>query len=416
MPLCTACEFERPKVGKDGRCPLCVSMRIYPKNSAASASSTGLSENSATSSSVPVSAQLDRKEQKAQKRLAELQKIREKLVNVSASSASQSTIQVAPCSLSALQTSQKIEVESSVFTMEYWKGRAKKELDEKPFNELVRSVALGYWANYDQGKVGVREEREVHHVARMFPAIEAELATRRHLPSIKIYRNMLVEEANAIVEWNEKKKTMSEVVARELNKAHPSSSSSSASPAAMAADPEASEKELLDLLGDLIIPVKNHLADLEQALTYHQAKETMEFIMKPGAHELMFTPKYMAILRNGTGAAPFIAASSKDIFPPGKQGEGGGAGYLGIKSEKGDKVSLSLKGGGPSAKLLFQWFVESAKKFKPDVASGDGNEVATSKSSSQVAASGSLPDCSSLADASGSSPQTGTQAASSMKG
>lgn len=132
---------------------------------------------------------------------------------------------------------------------------------------------------------------------------------------------------------------------------------------------------------DGVLPVINHLGDEEQARTYLSTEEgnvLMKFVLKPGAHELLFHPDHMAVIGESQGRTPQFLRDIHGGMPQAKKGEGKLDGYIGIKQEKprvykpdgqgrmvrtegrGD-FSLSL-GQNKWSRLLFQLFVEDIQK------------------------------------------------------
>lgn len=130
---------------------------------------------------------------------------------------------------------------------------------------------------------------------------------------------------------------------------------------------------------DGVLPVIDHLGDEEQARTYHhKSNALMKFILKPGAHELLFHPDHMAVFGDSNGRTPQSLRAIHGGMPEGKKGEGKLEGYVGLKQEKprvydkdeqGNQVlkegrgdfSLSL-GENKWSRLLFQLFVQDIQR------------------------------------------------------
>lgn len=91
----------------------------------------------------------------------------------------------------------------------------------------------------------------------------------------------------------------------------------------------------------------------------------MEFTLKPGAHELLFSPDYMAI--SGDKGTPYhirkTRESADNPFPEAAAGEGALAGYIGLKPEEKEPFSLSI-GKTDITRLLFQLFVEDMRAVR----------------------------------------------------
>ncbi|WP_329295792.1 hypothetical protein [Streptomyces sp. NBC_01455] len=112
-----------------------------------------------------------------------------------------------------------------------------------------------------------------------------------------------------------------------------------------------------------------HLGGQQQAGVYHMMNGAsydvlLKFTLKPGAHTVMFDPRFMAL---GPGYhAELIRKAGRD-YQAANQNEGTLPGYIGVKAEQHGAFSLSLAQGtiangsrtvGPS-QLLFQLMVET---------------------------------------------------------
>lgn len=106
--------------------------------------------------------------------------------------------------------------------------------------------------------------------------------------------------------------------------------------------------------------LSGHLGDEEQAAKYYKddGKQTMlKITLKPGAHDLLFSPEYMALSPSGTQHRPMAELSNMEgrgKFPLTKSsGEGILPGYIGVKAEEGGtKFSLGIGDNKPSEALL----------------------------------------------------------------
>ena len=107
-----------------------------------------------------------------------------------------------------------------------------------------------------------------------------------------------------------------------------------------------------------ILPVDGHLAGREQANEYAQGDDEalLEFVLKPGAHLLLFSPAFMALAPAGKGTGGMLLELLGD-FPLGNASEGNLPGYVGLKSEKKGDFSLTVQ--NDTTKLLFQLLIES---------------------------------------------------------
>ncbi|CAL9464891.1 hypothetical protein SUDANB145_02710 [Streptomyces sp. enrichment culture] len=110
------------------------------------------------------------------------------------------------------------------------------------------------------------------------------------------------------------------------------------------------------------MPVSNHLGDKAQADRYDDGKNRMlEFTLKPGAHEFLFHPEYMAVAGR-TGTPDHLRAiRGQDAYREASQGEGILGGYIGLKNEKHGDFSISL-GDSDATRLLFQLLISSVRE------------------------------------------------------
>ncbi|MFF6772023.1 DUF4157 domain-containing protein [Streptomyces sp. NPDC012637] len=188
---------------------------------------------------------------------------------------------------------------------------------------------------------------------------------------LRVFRTMTLEEADAILEWNGAGKLAgTEAWLREHQGDGQITSNFHAAK---------------DAPGSTVgaMPVKNHLGDMNQAYRYYKsqhdqhyadhkkaaggasrrvvggpATRVLEFTLKPGAHELLFSPDNMALSGNtGAPAALRKIFGANRTFPTGSGAEGNLSGYVGMKPEQHGDFSLSL-GDTEATKLLFQLFVK----------------------------------------------------------
>ncbi|MEU0909974.1 hypothetical protein [Streptomyces althioticus] len=120
------------------------------------------------------------------------------------------------------------------------------------------------------------------------------------------------------------------------------------------------------------LTVGAHLGDQGQADRYYSEVQ-LRFVLKPGAHELLFTPEYMAL---GPGYKTDLIRTAQErdsTFKAASQNEGTLPGYIGVKAEHTEPYSIGIaqgntsrKGGrelGPS-QLLFQLFLDRVELVK----------------------------------------------------
>ncbi|CAL9482362.1 hypothetical protein SUDANB145_03050 [Streptomyces sp. enrichment culture] len=120
------------------------------------------------------------------------------------------------------------------------------------------------------------------------------------------------------------------------------------------------------------LTVGKHLGDLGQADQYYNSQSAgyavmLKFALKPGAHEYLFTPEYMAL--QGGKKAEAIRQAQGGEFQNGTNNEGVLQGYIGVKAESNEPFSLSIAQGAPpnkrgerevgASQLLFQLFVDT---------------------------------------------------------
>ncbi|MFE5396284.1 DUF4157 domain-containing protein [Streptomyces sp. NPDC056568] len=120
-----------------------------------------------------------------------------------------------------------------------------------------------------------------------------------------------------------------------------------------------------------VMPMHGHLGDEAQARRYYEeqtgeSKAMLAFVLKEGAHELLFTPDYMALGPDGRGADAIRHSERHGgaVFPTASRGEGALEGYIGVKSENaGGKKSDAKKKGfsfnvnAKASRALFEQFV-----------------------------------------------------------
>ncbi|MFF8966480.1 DUF4157 domain-containing protein [Streptomyces globisporus] len=204
-----------------------------------------------------------------------------------------------------------------------------------------------------KAKAPVRKLEDI--LASVGPGLLAELkalAEKGETGRLKLYRTMMAEEANAIMEW----KGLAAITEEWITSQEDTAGISKRFRGAVAKG-EAG-----------IMPISNHLGDAGQAdeyFTNEDTQVTVEFTLKPGAHELLFSPDYMAI--SGDKGTPYhirkTRESADNPFPEAAGGEGALAGYIGLKPEEKEPFSLSI-GKTDITRLLFQLFVEDMRAVR----------------------------------------------------
>lgn len=237
-----------------------------------------------------------------------------------------------------------------LLTYDYWMDQLTQQ-DPEAFKE---SQKPSYWRGYDKKKKNDDEPRQrtlINIATEVGPALLMRLqrAAETDPRQLKLYRTMDKKEADAIRKWYADEKQATENLVQ--SKTTVSSSELS--------------KTLKDKESPRVLPIRGHVGDRAQAMSYHNTgKVVLEFTLKPGAHQLLFDPDYLAMARSGRGASSVIAENEKRargrVFPAGSVSEGNLAGYIGLKSENRGDFSLTMGVSEPTH-LLFQLFIDSIK-------------------------------------------------------
>ncbi|MFZ6014334.1 MAG: hypothetical protein ACOYXT_28600, partial [Bacteroidota bacterium] len=237
-----------------------------------------------------------------------------------------------------------------MLTKEYWK----KRLESKDSKLYAKTQEGDYFKKYPAAKEEVRNTKDI--IERIGPQLltDIEQAGKISSAQLKLYRTMPVAEADGIMAWfgSKKEKTESEVRNKKLT---------------------AADLNKRDDVG--IMPISGHLGDADQALSYYEAGESMdeqqaagkkvvlEFILKPGAHDVLFNPQYMALARAGKANAVVAEVAGQEgrgAFPAGSRNEGNLPGYIGVKPERRGDFSISM-GKNKVTPLLFQLLIADIK-------------------------------------------------------
>ncbi|MCG2584165.1 hypothetical protein [Massilia sp. TS11] len=230
-------------------------------------------------------------------------------------------------------------------TEKHWVDR----LQQAKGASAVQAIeAHDYWEKGGSAKGAPRRLEDILTVVGPALLNDLKKAGSKSKEQLKLYRSMSYEEAQGIMDWFKHKKTNTEaLIAKGGAKAgvfH-----------GLAAD----EKN-----GIGIMPVRNHMGDRDQAEYYYRPKKNamVEFTLKPGAHDIMFTPAYLAVARAGRGAnrAMVEMQGSSSNYPAASIHEGGLGGYIGVKAEAQGDFSLGV-GVNDASRLLLQLLVESVR-------------------------------------------------------
>jgi len=236
---------------------------------------------------------------------------------------------------------------SLVFRKSYWKRRLAASHGAPSF---ASTQGNAFWGSYGAGGNG-RTLPEVFVIGR---ALLDDLAKpkAKALGRLPVYRSMPLAEAADVMAWYTNNKQATETALLAQNDAALSAALNAPAGPGTAA----------------IMPIRNHLAGLVQAQGYGAASKLLKITLKPGAHEIMFSPQYAAVVHSGKTSA-VMAATIKHEFgaplPKAAGGEGILPGHIGIKSEGDDLFSFSLGDSNPS-KLLFQLMVDEVREVKAD--------------------------------------------------
>ncbi|MBN3925380.1 DUF4157 domain-containing protein [Nostoc sp. NMS4] len=177
---------------------------------------------------------------------------------------------------------------------------------------------------------------------------------------LKIYKSWDEKNALGIIEWmNKSGKSLGErIEAKEFD--------------------NKSTEELANIFNNaenpVVMPISGHLGGELQAETYDNDKPNgddnkqrmLEFTLKPGAEEILFDPKIMA-LGMDTSITRLIRAGrkpSQEEYAKANDNEGSLSGYIGVKPEKRGGESFSLSVGGNATNLLFSLLVKSVVLLK----------------------------------------------------
>lgn len=236
-----------------------------------------------------------------------------------------------------------------VWTNEFWKNEVVDVLGQGMF---LNTSSKGYWTlkGVDSTKGKARTLAEVLTLA---PQILINLAGQQssNKSQLTAYKCIDNASAQAILDWDHNKRQATE---SEINNGTiPDAKSWHSLRKALVVD---------------VIPLGGHIGGREQAAQYRDANPTnlklLKFTLKKGAAEMLFSPDMLAIMPGAGGAAAQIhALVSKFSKEPPKiaaGGEGGLAGYIGVKSESKGPYSMTI-GKNDATPLLFQLLIEKVE-------------------------------------------------------
>ncbi|MEU3896374.1 DUF4157 domain-containing protein [Streptomyces sp. NPDC045251] len=229
-----------------------------------------------------------------------------------------------------------------MLTPSYWEGNSKRNLRAKA--EANKNKQRGQ--KVAQPKKSESSPRDLETVlTKVVPELLRRLETSSG-GQLSIYRGMPKDQADAIVEWFEQRRQGT-------------------------------------LAADSVLPMKGHFGDEEQATKYYNgdpaANVLLKFVLKPGAHDLLFSPEVMALAADGRGANAIRHSERFEgqTFQTASTAEGSLEGYVGVKSEmlelegktrgrgkkakteKIEKPAFSLQVDPHASRALFQALVES---------------------------------------------------------
>lgn len=203
---------------------------------------------------------------------------------------------------------------------EKYKAKGAKGGEAKPYAELMKP---DYWDKYSDNntkgksnKGGKKSEgRDAGKVKELIPELNKELEARANQPSLVLYKSLPID-----------------------------------------------RKEL-----------GGHFGDYDHAKSYYdgnsnQQQKMLKFTLKPGAHELLFSPKYMALSPKRRQARPLAELSKlkgEGPYPLASGSEGYLGGYIGSKPEGDSGFSLGFKEGNKASEALFRHFVSNIEEGRP---------------------------------------------------
>ena len=250
----------------------------------------------------------------------------------------------------------------NVMTIEHWERKAKViGVDGKATEDMVKTKKrlIDSVADRKKDKKNKKSgtKRKMDDIIKEIgPGLLRQLQGKpKEAGKLELYRAMSLEEARSIMEyWG------SPAQAAALEYVEKDGGSAS--------DFKAKHKGMT---------IGAHLGDLGQAEAYHAMRGEayhvlLKFTLKPGAHELLFNPEYMAL--GPTYKTELIREATKGKnYQNSSENEGALPGYIGVKSEENEPFSVAIAQGannnkkgrevGPS-QLLFQLFIEDVNVVK----------------------------------------------------
>ncbi|MDR6504118.1 hypothetical protein J2785_007313 [Burkholderia ambifaria] len=245
-----------------------------------------------------------------------------------------------------------------VLKSDFWKNRLNPSDQKKYYTD---TASKDFWASYFNGLKKSPDRRLIDVLDIAKPTLDKiENSGKGVTSELDLYRTMDLEEAKVIWKWS-------------LNKDDAENFFRNWSPDKNSEFSRAKQFNLaLERRGasPTIMPINNHLGDLEQAARYADSHEkvVLKVKLKKGAERVLFNPDYMALAPAGKGGIG-IGVSQGKYFPRASEAEGVLGGYVGIKSEDAGPFSLSL-GDSEASKAIFQLFVDNVEIVPGDVING----------------------------------------------
>lgn len=193
------------------------------------------------------------------------------------------------------------------------------------------------------------KKRDLKDLGEVIRKINRRFREVETLPGHAIYRTMDIEDAKALEKFNaniQEKQARINQIFTEVKDAKTIN--------------QLIEKE------ELLIPVSGHLGDLEQAGEYFERGKNValvKFNLKPGsAHEkLLFDNEVLSLQdKDKTALVKKVVETKVEMqtsYYKANPNEGTLAGYIGLKAEHGDYLSMGI-GDAKNSKLLFSTFVK----------------------------------------------------------
>lgn len=230
--------------------------------------------------------------------------------------------------------------------------------------------AVKFWKEFP--KTANKAKRTIENIVKdVGPGILERLegGAKNPIEKLHLFRGMGAAEAEAILEWKSRTVRGEETLVKDAVESYIKGAGSGSSSAEIT--------EYLKGVGNpKILPVFGHLGSEAQATKYVSGgggDRLLKFTLKPEADKLLFSNDCLALAPAGKGATLHFAR--KGGFSLGNLSEGSLAGYIGMKSEKGEFFSLAVGGStvngdpGPS-QLLLQLLLEDVEDVTDSIKKG----------------------------------------------